>query len=75
MLVDDNDQRVGVSGWIGRAVAGEVHSPLPTRHVSGMWATEIERRAERVVAGESRSEPWDRVRGNIERGLGARGLQ
>lgn len=33
------------------------------------WATEIERRARRVMAGETAGEPWDEVRGRIARGL------
>lgn len=37
--------------------------------IDRLWATEIERRAERVLAGESRGEPWDEVRSRIERDL------
>lgn len=33
------------------------------------WAREIERRARRVMAGETAGEPWDEVRGRIARGL------
>ncbi|MEX2431040.1 MAG: addiction module protein [Dehalococcoidia bacterium] len=33
------------------------------------WAAEIERRARRVLAGESPGEPWEDVRDRIARGL------
>jgi len=36
------------------------------------WAQEIERRARRVIAGESAGEPWDDVRERISRGLARR---
>ncbi len=29
------------------------------------WATEIERRAERVLAGQSKGDPWSEVRGRL----------
>lgn len=31
-------------------------------NVSESWAAEIERRAERVMSGQSAGEPWERVR-------------
>lgn len=40
--------------------------------VDRLWASEIERRSNRVVSGESRGEPWDEVRSRIERRLAAR---
>lgn len=40
--------------------------------VDRLWATELERRANRVVRGESRGEPWDDARGRIERDLAGR---
>ena len=33
--------------------------------VAAAWAAEIERRARRVLAGESAGEPWEAVRGRI----------
>lgn len=33
------------------------------------WAAEIERRARRVLAGESSGTPWEQVKQRIERGL------
>jgi putative addiction module component (TIGR02574 family) len=33
------------------------------------WAKEIERRARRVLAGESAGEPWEEVRARVERRL------
>ncbi len=38
-------------------------------NVERLWATEIERRADRVLTGESRGEPWATVRRRIEREL------
>ena len=37
--------------------------------IDRLWATEIERRSQRVLAGESHGEPWDVVRTRIERDL------
>lgn len=37
--------------------------------VQSAWATEIERRARRVLAGESAGEPWEDVRDRISRSL------
>lgn len=34
-----------------------------------LWATEIEQRAKRVLDGNTRGEPWDRVRARIEQEL------
>ena len=33
------------------------------------WAAEIERRARRVLAGESKGVPWDEVKERVERRL------
>jgi putative addiction module component (TIGR02574 family) len=35
--------------------------------VEGAWAAEIERRARRVLAGESSGTPWDDVRERLRR--------
>jgi putative addiction module component (TIGR02574 family) len=37
--------------------------------VQAGWAAEIERRARRVLAGESAGEPWEGVRDRISRSL------
>jgi uncharacterized protein (DUF433 family) len=37
--------------------------------VNQAWAEEIERRARRVMAGESAGEPWEDVRNRIEGGF------
>jgi hypothetical protein len=37
--------------------------------VGRLWATEIERRATRVLTGDSHGESWDEVRSRIERSL------
>ncbi len=34
-----------------------------------MWAAEIERRARRVLAGETQGEPWEQVRDRLGRNL------
>jgi putative addiction module component (TIGR02574 family) len=33
------------------------------------WAAEVERRAAKVLSGESQGVPWDEARGRIERAL------
>lgn len=40
--------------------------------VEAAWAREIERRARRVMAGESLGEPWDDVRARVARRLAER---
>jgi putative addiction module component (TIGR02574 family) len=37
--------------------------------VQRAWATEIERRGRRVLAGESDGEPWEDVRSRVEQRL------
>ena len=37
--------------------------------VRAAWAAEIERRAQRVLSGESAGEPWEDVRNRIVQGL------
>jgi len=37
--------------------------------VQAAWAAEIERRAQRVLSGESAGEPWEDVRNRIVQGL------
>ena len=40
--------------------------------VEAAWAHEIERRARRVMSGESTGEPWEDVRARAIRGLAGR---
>lgn len=44
-------------------------APMEATAVEAMWAREIERRARRVLAGESAGEPWDDVRKRVVRRL------
>ena len=41
----------------------------PEEGVEAAWATEIERRARRVLTGESQGQPWEDVRRRLESGL------
>jgi putative addiction module component (TIGR02574 family) len=41
----------------------------PDPDVEAAWAAEIERRAAKVLSGESQGVPWDSVRDRIEREL------
>ena len=41
----------------------------PDPDVEAAWAAEIERRAAKVLSGESQGVPWDEVRERIEREL------
>jgi putative addiction module component (TIGR02574 family) len=43
--------------------------PGNPQEVEAAWAVEVERRARRVLAGESRGEPWDTVRERTARKL------
>lgn len=44
-------------------------TPTAATAVEAMWAREIERRARRVMDGESAGEPWDDVRKRVVRRL------
>ena len=45
-------------------------APLENQaQVEAAWAREIERRARRVMSGESAGEPWDEVRARVVRRL------
>lgn len=50
----------------------EEPAPADQAAVQAAWAREIERRARRVLAGESSGEPWENVREGIARGLNQR---
>ncbi|MBV8545377.1 MAG: addiction module protein [Acidobacteria bacterium] len=43
--------------------------PEDLAEVEMAWAKEIERRARRVLSGESTGEPWEDVRDRVERRL------
>jgi putative addiction module component (TIGR02574 family) len=47
-------------------------SPQDPGEVEAAWAKEIERRARRVMAGESRGEPWEDVRARVVQRLAER---
>jgi hypothetical protein len=61
------DERADVAADL---LAG-LDEPAPTEAtaVEAMWARESERRARRVVAGESAGEPWGDVRKRVVRRL------
>lgn len=40
--------------------------PTDIREIEAAWATELERRARRVLAGESAGTPWEEVRQQIQ---------
>ena len=44
-------------------------APEDPQEVEAAWAAEIERRARRVLSGESRGDPWDLVRERTARKL------
>jgi putative addiction module component (TIGR02574 family) len=46
--------------------------PTDMREVAAAWAEEIERRARRVLSGESTGSSWDVIRHEIESDLGNR---
>lgn len=47
----------------------DVSAPTDPATVEAAWGREIERRARRVIAGESLGEPWENVRNRIARRL------
>jgi len=56
------DERAEIASEILASLDGEGESG-----VDAAWAVEIERRAERVLSGESQGEDWEDVRKRIER--------
>ena len=64
------EQRADVAAEL-LASLGE--SPAADRPVTReAWATEIERRARRVLSGQSSAEPWEAVRARVARRLSER---
>lgn len=50
----------------------EVERPDQQEEVEKAWAEEIERRARRILAGESTGAPWEEVRRRLEERLARR---
>ena len=61
------DERADVAAEL----LASLDEPAPTEAtaVEAVWAREIERRARRVMAGESAGEPWGDVRKRVVRRL------
>ena len=59
---------------VAAELLASLEEPIPADDAAAQaaWAQEIERRARRVIAGESAGEAWDDVRQRIERGLASR---
>ena len=58
------DERAGVAAEL-LASLDDVAAEKPAE-VEAAWAAEIERRARRVINGESQAIPWDQVRARAE---------
>jgi putative addiction module component (TIGR02574 family) len=58
------DERADVAAELLASLDDEPAEDLA--EVEMAWAKEIERRARRVLAGESTGEPWENVRARIE---------
>jgi len=58
-----SDERADVAAQL----LASLDEPAPTEAtaVEAMWARELERRARRVIAGESAGEPWEDVRKRV----------
>ena len=56
---------------VAAELLGSLDEPAPADETAAeaAWAREIERRAGRVIAGESGGERWEEVRQRIARGL------
>jgi putative addiction module component (TIGR02574 family) len=61
------DERADVAAELLASLDGP--TPPEATAVEAMWAREIERRARRVMAGESAGEPWGDVRKRVVRRL------
>ena len=64
------DQRADVAAELLASL--DEAPPSDRAAVEAAWAREIERRARRVMAGESAGEPWEDVRARILRRLAQR---
>ena len=64
------DQRADIAAEL---LASLDESPTMNRDaIEAAWVREIERRARRVMAGESDGEPWEDVRARVARRLAER---
>ena len=61
------DQRADVAAELLASL--DEPSTMDAEAVQTAWASEIERRARRVMAGESVREPWEQMRAHIARRL------
>jgi putative addiction module component (TIGR02574 family) len=61
------DQRADVAAELLASL--DEAPPSNQAEVEAAWAREIERRARRVLSGESAGEPWEEVRARILRRL------
>jgi putative addiction module component (TIGR02574 family) len=61
------DERANVAAELLASLDDDV--PEDSAAVQAAWAKEIERRARRVLAGESSGQPWDDVRDRVARRL------
>ncbi len=61
------DQRADVAAELLASL--DETPPSDQAEVEAAWAREIERRARRVMAGESAGEPWEEVRARVLRRL------
>lgn len=60
------EERADLAAELLASLEGPPDDPA---EVEAAWAAEIERRARRVLSGESAGEPWEDVRQRIEAGL------
>lgn len=60
------EERADLAAELIASLDGPADDPA---EVEAAWAAEIERRARRVLNGESAGEPWDNVRRRIATGL------
>jgi putative addiction module component (TIGR02574 family) len=60
------DERADLAAELLASLEGPADDPA---EVEAAWAIEIERRARRVMSGESVGEPWEDVRTRIETDL------
>jgi putative addiction module component (TIGR02574 family) len=64
------DQRADVAAELLASL--DEAATIDAAAVEAAWAREIERRARRVMAGESLGEPWEDVRARVARRLADR---
>ena len=67
LLALPSDDRANVAAELLASL--DLDAPEDPAAVQAAWAKEIERRAGRVLAGESPGQPWDDVRDRVARRL------